>query len=497
MDILNDPRRVFNFDETAMYLNPTKKYVLSRKGAKNVYSVTDNEKECLTVLLGGNANGECPPPMILFRYERVPKHISSCIPKSIKKNSTKSGWMNSGTFYEYITETFVPWIQEQNVPLPIFVYLDGHASHLSLSLCQFCNENNIILIALPPNSTHILQPVDVGIIFPLKSIWKRKRLQWDAANMGEKFNRLNFANLLADCLAKLAENQTLWPHVVHSLMGRERVIHIRKKSPGLYPFDVEAVKYNRILAGETNSLTSSNHSAHSSGHEYMENLINRYEERLLAQFVSCAGTDEEWEITKGDDKDDESIRPEDPELNDDNVENDENNDDDFNDAIDDINDEQMQNVLDEVFDINQVDFEYIDELGAEMCIAGKHETVDAGLESSEMTAGSDRATFDASHSASEASTGPVPTNSSTIEAITSSTSATDAEPTPSTSKLIGMKIEMVNNPKSVAASSIAVSANNFRGGNPRVRRKYNIKYKPESISIIVLISRAVSMFFIV
>lgn len=212
MEVFSDPRRIFNFDETAIYLNPTQKYFLAKKGSKNVYSITENEKECMTVLLGGNANGECPPPMVLYRYDRVPSHISASVPESIAMGASKSGWMNSEGFYAYVTETFVPWIRNQNVPLPIVVFLDGHASHLSLSLCQFCNENNIILVALPPNSTHIIQPVDVGIIFPLKSLWKKKRMEWKVKNLNVKFQRANFATLLSECLDELATNKTLWPH---------------------------------------------------------------------------------------------------------------------------------------------------------------------------------------------------------------------------------------------------------------------------------------------
>lgn len=210
MEIFADTRRVFNFDETAMYLHPTKKYVLSKKGAKNVFNVTDNDKECLTLLLGCNARGECPPSMILFRYERLPSHISASIPSSIAVGTSKSGWMTSDIFYSYITKTFYPWIKEHNIPLPIVVLLDGHASHLSLPLCEFCNRNEIILVALPPNSTHIMQPIDVGVIFPLKSIWKRKRQEWDEANKEIKFSRLLFASLIEASLAELQKNKTLF-----------------------------------------------------------------------------------------------------------------------------------------------------------------------------------------------------------------------------------------------------------------------------------------------
>lgn len=224
-DVLSDPRRIFNFDETAIHLNPPKKFFLSTRGAKNVYNISDNEKECLTVLLGCNAKGECPPAMILYRYERVPSHISTSVPKSITMGASKSGWMSSEIFYRYMTETFLPWTQLQNIPFPILVFLDGHASHLTLPLCEFCNENKIILVALPPNSTHILQPLDVGVIFPLKTIWKRKRQQWDYEHKDVKFNRTFFATLMDETLKELQINETVFANAFRTC-GKARLHHV-------------------------------------------------------------------------------------------------------------------------------------------------------------------------------------------------------------------------------------------------------------------------------
>lgn len=138
VSILSNSRRVFNVDEAAFYLHPTKNMVIAQKGTKNVYNVnTGSEKQCLTVLFGGNAIGECPPTLVLHRYERVPKLISSNIPESIVINHTKSGWMTAQTFYDYISGPFIEWIKEKNVPLPVALFVDGHSSHLTLPICEF------------------------------------------------------------------------------------------------------------------------------------------------------------------------------------------------------------------------------------------------------------------------------------------------------------------------------------------------------------------------
>ncbi|KAK5638761.1 hypothetical protein RI129_013056 [Pyrocoelia pectoralis] len=48
MDIVSDPSRIFNCDETAVFLSPKEDKVLVKKGDKAVYNFINNdEKECL------------------------------------------------------------------------------------------------------------------------------------------------------------------------------------------------------------------------------------------------------------------------------------------------------------------------------------------------------------------------------------------------------------------------------------------------------------------
>lgn len=213
VSILKDPRRVFNLDESAFYLHPTEKYVIAEKGTKNVYNInTGGSKQCLTVLFGGNAIGECPPALVLHRYERVPRLISENVPQSLVINSSPSGWMTSKTFYDYISGPFLDWIKQQNIQLPIALFVDGHSSHLTLPLCEFCKENGIVLIALLPNSTHITQPMDVGIFFPLKTMWKKRRASWEMENSGTIFQNYHFAPLLGKVIDELKLTTTLFPN---------------------------------------------------------------------------------------------------------------------------------------------------------------------------------------------------------------------------------------------------------------------------------------------
>lgn len=46
--------------------------------------------------------------------------------------------------------------------------LDGHESQHSAEFEEYCKGNNIITLCMPPHSSHILQPLDIGCFGPLK-----------------------------------------------------------------------------------------------------------------------------------------------------------------------------------------------------------------------------------------------------------------------------------------------------------------------------------------
>jgi hypothetical protein len=195
---ITDPKRIFNTDESAFFLSPKGRKVLAKKGSKSLHDRSGDDKECLTVVITGNAAGQLAPPMVMYSYERLPKHIVSHVPKGWGVGKSKSGWMTSESFFEYITNIFYPWLVSENVEFPVILYLDGHKSHVTLPLTDFCRQKQIVVISLLPNSTHILQPLDVGLFKSLKSKWKHEVKHFKINN--------NYKNLTKDAVAPVSDN---------------------------------------------------------------------------------------------------------------------------------------------------------------------------------------------------------------------------------------------------------------------------------------------------
>ena len=157
-DVLLDPHRVFNFDESHFLLAKKRGAVLGPVNYKNFLEVSkENGKEGLTVLIGYSANGSLASPMIEYSYKQnipcdVIKSVGSVDP-SWALGKSENGWMTTLTFLDYISLVFNPWLSENHVQRPVVVFADGHKSHLSPETVEFCASNGTIFVALYPNST--------------------------------------------------------------------------------------------------------------------------------------------------------------------------------------------------------------------------------------------------------------------------------------------------------------------------------------------------------
>lgn len=289
MAVLEDPARVFNCDESAFFLCPKGQPVLARKGVKNVHCRSGNDdKENLTLCLGASADGKLMPVLALFPYKRIPQNILLKYPKKDWAiGRTDSGWMTSEAFYEYVANQFEPFLTKENITRPVALFLDGHVSHLSLPVCEFCKEKNIILIALLPSATHALQPMDVAVFHSLKNAWSKAVHTWRMENNGKRLKREDFGPVLEKAI-----KTTLRPEIIQNGF----------RKAGLYPFDENAVNYKKIPISSAATASSSGTSTptslsslESSKQLQSKDFIKWFEMNLdahkLNEFRQCSG---EW-----------------------------------------------------------------------------------------------------------------------------------------------------------------------------------------------------------
>ena len=103
-------------------------------------------------------------------------------PAGTKCDVTKSGWFDSRTFELWFLNVFFPHVAKVHGRKVLVG--DNLASHFSPDVVKKAVENDIYFTALPPNSTHLTQPLDVAIFRSMKVVWRNVLDNWRKESRG-------------------------------------------------------------------------------------------------------------------------------------------------------------------------------------------------------------------------------------------------------------------------------------------------------------------------
>ena len=189
-------------------------------------------KRRITVLVTGNAAGELAPNFILFTGKSLPDNAAKMAPPEFSFGFSDNGWMTAKSYYEYVGNVFVPWLDKKKIQRPVILYIDGHSSHLTLHLSKLCSSNGIVLIKLHPNATHIMQPLDVSVFQALKIEWQKAYQNYCEKSLTIGIHKYQFAPVLKKAI---------------DCMNLKKILPNGFKKCGLFPFNADAVDYSKVL----------------------------------------------------------------------------------------------------------------------------------------------------------------------------------------------------------------------------------------------------------
>ena len=122
-----------------------------------------------------NAAGWSVPPFLIFagKYHLSAWYEEAKIPRDWAFGVSDNGWTNNKLGVDWLKH-FNAYTKARTVGARRLLILDGHESHHSLEFQDLCKENNIYTLCMPPHSSHLLQPLDVGCFSPLKRAYSRE-----------------------------------------------------------------------------------------------------------------------------------------------------------------------------------------------------------------------------------------------------------------------------------------------------------------------------------
>ena len=181
-DLLDKPCQIYNVDETGLPLDPKAPQLIFQQGEKNLPAVGSGNKAQITVVRCVSAGGSCLPPMVIWdRKTHSPELTVGEVPGTIYGLSEK-GWIDQELFEVWFLNHFLRYASHAR---SLLLLLDGHSSNFCPETIQAAATEQVILFVLPPNTTHLTQPLDKGCFGPLKAKWREVCHAYSVNNPGK------------------------------------------------------------------------------------------------------------------------------------------------------------------------------------------------------------------------------------------------------------------------------------------------------------------------
>jgi hypothetical protein len=165
---------IYNFDETGFQMGviSTAKVITGAERSNRPVSVQPGNREWVTAIDCICADGQSLPPVIIFEGKvHQSTWYSETLPQDWVIGVSENGWTDNELSLKWLEHVFEKHTAHRTRGVYRLLILDGHGSHLTPEFDLFCKDHSIITLCMPPHSSHLLQPCDVGCFAVLKRLY--------------------------------------------------------------------------------------------------------------------------------------------------------------------------------------------------------------------------------------------------------------------------------------------------------------------------------------
>lgn len=133
----------------------------------------DGSREFISLLACICANGTALPPALIYKGDSGTLQdtwVEDWEPENEAFFAvTANGWSCDALGLNWLKTVFQRCTSKKAGNRRRLLIVDGHSSHVNMSFIDTCDQLRILLLILPPHSTHRLQPLDVSLFAPLST----------------------------------------------------------------------------------------------------------------------------------------------------------------------------------------------------------------------------------------------------------------------------------------------------------------------------------------
>jgi len=164
------PDDIWNMDESGFRIGVGRGHLvitLIKKGPLRAIDpgVRDLVSDVEAISAGG---AKIPPMLIIPGINILNKWMQeNDLDDDLLLATTESGYSNDEKTFDWLKH-FDFHSRKAQVGAHRLLIMDNYGSHLTYEFLQYADLYNIVIFTLPPHSTHLTQPLDVGIFQPMK-----------------------------------------------------------------------------------------------------------------------------------------------------------------------------------------------------------------------------------------------------------------------------------------------------------------------------------------
>lgn len=201
--------KIFNCDETGVSVNPkSQSKIVALKGKRQVGAITSAERgETVTAEVCMSASGSYMPPMLIFPRMKKKQEFELGLPPGGWAEVHSSGWMTTELYLVWFTK-FIEFSRATKES-PVLLIVDGHSTHTkNLQLLDKARDNGVVLLCLPPHTSHKLQPLDVTFFKPLSLYYGEEIRKWLRCHPGKVVTLFQVSSIFGAAFLRAATMPT-------------------------------------------------------------------------------------------------------------------------------------------------------------------------------------------------------------------------------------------------------------------------------------------------
>ncbi|XP_064596806.1 uncharacterized protein LOC135463478 [Liolophura sinensis] len=203
------PSHIVNYDETNLTDDPGRKKIVVKRGSRYPERVQNFSKSATSLMIAAVADGTVLPYYVVYRSKNLYDTWTTGGPERCRFNRSLSGWFDQVGFEDWFSNVILPYMRRLNGRKVLIG--DNLSSHLSPYVIEKRQEHDIAFVFLPPNSTHLTQPLDVAFFRPMKIFWRQILDKWKISGEGRRCTSIPkdvFPRLLHELSEKLSTTQS-------------------------------------------------------------------------------------------------------------------------------------------------------------------------------------------------------------------------------------------------------------------------------------------------